>query len=121
MRDRPEDGIARRDEVLELLYWIEGEGFSGAATFEAIARFLAHPPDLVRATLVDLVLRGDVVHDVVTREYRLSDAGRQEGARRFAEEFAPMLNQGHGECNDPNCDCHSDPSNAAECHARGHR
>jgi hypothetical protein len=47
----------------------------------------------------------------------LTDTGRHEAARRFAEEFGPMLNQGHGECNDPNCDCHSDPKSAAECHA----
>lgn len=118
MSDQPGDDIARRDELLELLYWIEGEGFTGAASFDAIARFLAHPPDVVKAALDDLVERGDVVHDGQGGQYRLSDTGRFEGARRFAEEFAPLLAQGHGECNDPNCDCHSDPAGAAECHAR---
>ena len=118
MSDRPGEDIARRDELLELLYWIEGEGFAGAATFDAMTRFLAHPPEAVRAALRDLIERRDVLHDVESGEYRLSDSGRREGARRFAEEFAPMLNQGHGECNDPNCDCHSDPAGAAECHAR---
>lgn len=117
--DNPGDVIARRDELLELLYWIEGEGFQGAATFESITRFLANPPDRVRATLADLVRRGDV-EEHENGEYRLSKTGRSEAARRFAEEFAPMLGQGHGECNDPNCDCHSDPLSAAECHA-GHR
>ena len=121
MTDQPGDDIARRDELLELLYWIEGEGFTGAATFEAIARFLAHPPDAVRAALADLMSRGDVLQDRDSGEYRLSEHGRREGARRFAEEFAPMLNQGHGECNDPNCDCHADPAGAAECHARRHQ
>jgi hypothetical protein len=72
---------------------------------------------VVAATLLDLVGRGDVAHDASTDQYRLTETGRKEAARRFAEEFAPMLNQGHGECYDPNCDCHSNPTAAAECHA----
>jgi hypothetical protein len=72
--------------------------------------------DVLR-TLEDLETSGDVVRDGQSGEYRLTDTGRREAARRFAEEFAPLLSQGHGECNDPNCDCHSDPKAAAECHA----
>ena len=117
MTHDPADDIARRDEVLEMLYWTEGEGFSGAATLEAIARFLTHAPPDVQRTLSDLVERGDATHDAASGEYRLTEIGRKEAARRFAEEFAPMLSQGHGECNDPNCDCHSNPLGAAECHA----
>ena len=115
--DDPATELARRDEVLEMLYWIEGEGFSGAATLDAIARFLTHSLEDVRRTLTELEARGDVTHAPATGEYRLTETGRLEAARRFAEEFAPMLNQGHGECNDANCDCHSDPMGAAECHA----
>ena len=122
MTNDPGDDIARRDEVLELLYWTEGEGFSGAATLDALARFLTQSRDDVLRTLTGLVERGDVTHDSATGEYRLTETGGREAARRFAEEFAPMLNQGHGECKDPNCDCHSDPTAAAECHAaRGPR
>lgn len=117
MMNDPAGDIARRDELLEMLYWTEGEGFSGAATLDAIARFLTHSREDVQRTLAELATRGDVTHDTGTGEYRLTETGRKEAARRFAEEFAPMLNQGHGECNDPNCDCHSDPMAAAECHA----
>jgi len=113
------DPIARRDELLELLYWFEGEGFRGAAAFDTLVRFLAQPPDAVQATLDNLLQRGDVTQDPHSGEYRLSEEGRREGARRFADEFAPLLGQGHGECNDPNCGCHADPGGAAECHARG--
>lgn len=114
--------IARRDEVLELLYWMEGEGLAGSSTLAAMARFLTYPEHLVRGTLECLVSRGDVVHDVATGEYRLTAPGRGEAARRFAAEFAPLLAQGHGECNDPGCDCHTNPAGAAECHAaRAHR
>ena len=117
MTDDPARDIALRDEVLEMLYWTEGEGFSGAATLDAITRFLTHDRGEVLRTLDTLIARGDVSHDPGSGEYRLTDVGRKEAARRFAEEFAPMLSQGHGECNDPNCDCHSDPKAAAECHA----
>ena len=34
-----------------MLYWTEGEGFAGAATLEAIARFLTHSLEDVRRTL----------------------------------------------------------------------
>ncbi len=122
MTNDPASEIGRRDEVLEMLYWTEGEGFSSAATLDAIARFLTHSRDDLLRTLTGLAMRGDVTYDATTGEYRLTDIGRKEAARRFAEEFAPMLNQGHGECNDPTCDCHSDPMAAAECHAaRGPR
>ena len=122
MTNDPADDIARRDEVLEMLYWTEGEGLTGAATLDAITRFLTHEREDVLRTLTDLVTRGDAAQDPLTGEYRLTDVGRKEAARRFAEEFSPMLSQGHGECNDPSCDCHSDPMSAAECHAaRGPR
>jgi hypothetical protein len=117
----PGADIARRDELLELLYWFEGEGFQGAAGFDTIVRFLAQPAAVVQATLDALIDRGEITRDAESLEYRLSEAGRREGARRFADEFAPLLGQGHGECNDPDCGCHADPLGAAECHARGRR
>ena len=109
--------IALQDELLELLYWIEGEGFTGSATLEGMTRFLAISEHEVRATLDQLAHRGDVVPDGTSGEYRLTEIGRREAARRFAEEFAPLLRQGHGECNDPGCECHTNPAAAAECHA----
>lgn len=112
--------IALRDELLELLYWLEGEGLRGSATLAGIIRFLAHPEVEVQASLAQLVRRGDVVVVVEESggpEYRLTEVGRREAARRFAEDFAPLLGQGHGECNDPECECHTNPAAAAECHA----
>ncbi len=120
--DQPGDDIARRDELLELLYWLEGEGFHGNATLDGIVRFVAHPEAQVRHTLSDLVRRGDVIVHHESGEHRLTEPGRREAARRFAAEFAPLLGQGHGECSDPNCDCHENPGAAAECHAaRAHQ
>ena len=114
-------GIAREDELLELLYWFEGEGFVAVATLAGITRFASLSESLVERTLDRLIARGDVVLDAAAgNEYRLTETGRREAARRFAAEFAPMLSQGHGECSDPNCDCHTSEGGAAECHARQH-
>lgn len=114
--------IAREDELLELLYWFEGEGFGGVATLESITRFTSIPEQVVQLTLGRLLSRGDIAMDTVLHaEYRLTETGRREAARRFAAEFAPMLSQGHGECSDPNCDCHTSDGGAAECHARAHK
>jgi hydrogenase maturation protease len=116
-----EDGgqhIAHEDELLELLYWFEGERFAGAATLESIVRFTGIAE--ARRVLDRLAARGDVVLDQSAGEYRLTEPGRREAARRFAAEFAPMLAQGHGECNDPDCDCQTSEGGAAECHARTH-
>ncbi len=120
--DTAGEGIAREDELLELLYWFEGEGFGGVASLEGITRFTNLIEPLVRRTLDRLVERGDVALDMNRgAEYRLTETGRREAARRFAAEFAPLLSQGHGECSDPNCDCHTSEGGAAECHARQHR
>lgn len=117
--------IARRDEMLELLFWFEGEGLGSSATIPGMTRFLAQPEELVRATLADLDNREYIVLIEETGEYRLTGTGRMEAARRFADEFSELLSQGHGECSDPNCDCHDNPEGAAECHAAraagGHR
>ena len=113
--------IAREDELLELLYWFEGEDFGGVATIEGIIRFTNLGEPLVRKTLDRLMARGDVrLDDANGAEYKLTEPGHREAARRFAAEFAPMLSQGHGECSDPDCDCHSSEGGAAECHARAH-
>jgi len=123
MTDDAGGSIARRDEVLELLYWLEGEAVGGMATLSQMTRFLAQSESQVQATLEDLVRRNETSFDPASGEYRLTETGRHEAARRFAEEFAPLLAQGHGECNDPDCECHTNPAGAAECHAerRQHR
>lgn len=118
MNDEPGGEIARRDEMLELLFWFEGEGLGSSATVPAMTRFLVQPEETVRLTLADVISRGLVVEAAgEPAEYLLTEIGRQEAGRRFADEFSELLGQGHGECNDPTCDCHDNPAGAAECHA----
>ena len=109
--------IRLRDEILELLYWLEGEGFESHATLDGMMRFLSFPANDVRDVVNELVARGDVTRSS-TGALRLTTVGHREAARRFADDFAPLLRQGHGECNDSACECHEHPEAAAECHAR---
>lgn len=128
-QDEPDNGgageaIAREDELLELLYWFEGEGFRGVADMPGIVRFTAIDEATVRHTLDRLMARGDVCVDDSDdrgRQYRLTETGRREAARRFAAEFSPMLNQGHGECSDPDCDCHTSDGGVTDCRAHSHK
>ena len=115
MNESPAEDIARQDEMLELLFWLEGEGFPGSATLHSIARFLTWAPADAQRILDRLVERGDVVGRPEA-EYRLTGIGRVEAGRRFAEEFSPLLAQGHGECNDPECECRT--NGPAQCHGR---
>ncbi|MFN2398198.1 MAG: winged helix DNA-binding protein [Gemmatimonadaceae bacterium] len=113
---------ARQDEILELLYWLEGEGFHETATLAGISRFLVQEESAVAKSVERLCTRGYIAEE--EGNLHLTPVGRGEAARRFADEFAPLLSQGHGECNDPTCDCHDNPAGAAECHARasgGHK
>ena len=108
------DDIAQLDEMLELLFWMEGEGIDGAV-LPGIARFLAKPEGDAQATLSRLIQRGDVIAS--EGRYALTESGRGEAARRFVEDFSGITGQAHGECNDPNCDCRTSPNGAADCHA----
>lgn len=116
MSDERSNPLGRRDELLELMYWLEGEQITNAATVVAMARFLVAPEHEVATTVRDLVTRGDV-EPSGDAEFRLTAQGRQDAKRRFAETFAGMTGQGHGECNDPTCDCRTNPNGAAECPA----
>lgn len=113
----PEPGreIALQDELLQLLYWVEGEGFRDAASPAALARFLSDPGAEVRRALDRLAEHGAVTPEPDGLQYRLTERGRREAGRRFAEEFDPLLHQGHGACHDPDCGCHGDPAEAAAC------
>lgn len=115
--DDPGGEIARQDEMLELLFWFEGEGLGASATIAGMTRFLAQPEVVVRNTVENLMRRAYIVQPDKAGEYRLTPTGRVQAARRFADEFAELLSQGHGECSDPDCDCHDNPAGAAACHA----
>lgn len=105
----PELDLRRRDEVLQVLFWMRGEGLGDVVRPPQITGFLDVTERDLRGVLDQLAGDGLVVE--TDGGFRLTSSGLSEGGRRFVEEFAPLLRQGHGECNDPECPCHDgDPA-----------
>ena len=121
MRELPVDlittnedpSIFGQDEILQVIYWMRGEGFGERVSMSDLRRFLDATDEILAANLTQLGKNGLVELDE-TGKYSLTASGVKEGGRRFADEFDGMLKQGHYECNDPDCDCNNPDSNA-EC------
>ena len=102
-----------QDEILQVMYWMRGEGFGEKITVAELKKFLAASDEILAANLSQLAKHGLVNFDF-SDFYELTETGVKEGGRRFADEFDGMLKPGHYECNDPDCDC-NDPDSNAEC------
>ncbi len=90
--------LARRDEVLELLFWMKGEGFGDALSASDLVRFLTFSEAEIAGALEALV-RAGVVESREGERYALTATGLPEARRRFVDDFREMLAEGHGECN----------------------
>ncbi len=102
----PLDALRRRDELLQMLYWFRGEGLGESVAPGDLTTFLGADAEVVRRQLESLVDEGYVVAEVgAPGRYRLTEWGAKEGGRRFADEFAGLTGQAHGECSNPNCSC----------------
>lgn len=109
--------VRRADEVLQVMFWMRGEGLGEEVSPGDLDVFLGREVDGedVRAVLEGLAERG-LVASVDAGQFRLTEQGLLAGGRRFADEFADLTGQAHGECDDPDCGCHEDPEAAIECH-----
>lgn len=105
------DALYWHDEILQVMYWVLGEGFADRVTATDLHRFLDGDVTRLAYYLEELV-----ASDLVTRTgdtYALTETGVSEAQRRFVDEFRPLLGKtGHGECSD-DCWCH-DPERAGE-------
>lgn len=118
MSGDPQQDLATVDEILQLMFWLQGEALASAVDAATLVRFL--PIDASEAErLLNLLVRRGLLESAASgpASYALTGIGRQEAARRFADEFADMTKPGHGECADPDCDCHRTGS-AADCRYR---
>ncbi len=95
-----------RDEILQIMYWMQGEGLGTDVDPAGLVPFLGRDEPLVRRALEALVEQGLLVRMGDQARYRLTASGYAEAQRSFVDDFAPLLRQGHGVCNDPECPCH---------------
>jgi len=119
-RDPSLQAIYWRDEILQVMYWLKGEGLVENVAPDDLLRFLETDPGKLGERLVQLAKEGylDTVPGDGSR-YRLSALGIEEGRRRFLDEFAPFLGrESHMECGDPECECHTSGEECARLKGR---
>ncbi len=104
------DDLFWRDEILEAMYWLRGEGLASEVNAQGLAGFLAGDVAVVEAQMDRLAREGDLKRE--DERYRLTERGEREGAMRFRDTFRDMTRLAHGECI-PGCWCH-DPAHAGE-------
>ncbi len=95
-----------RDEVLQVLLWMRGEGLGEDADARQLALWIAAGAEEIQPVLDWMVRDGLLAAGRRQASVRLSELGLAEGGRRFTESFADagLGSQGHGECSD-DCDC----------------
>ena len=102
-----------RDEILQLMFWIRGEGFGDAIDPALLERFLGVQAEVGIRYLDHLVGEG-LLEAAGHGRYRLTEQGHRHGARVFADEFADLTKPGHGECG-AECWYHASPDEAEAC------
>lgn len=108
------DSIYWRDEILQVMYWMTGEGFGQEFSLSDLRKFLSAVDDVLEDNLEQMVSTG-LLERVGGNKYALTVQGKREGGRRFADEFEEMLKPGHFECDEPDCDCHDPNSIEGAC------
>lgn len=103
------DSLRQRDEILQIMFWLHGEGLGPDVAVPDILRFV-DDERAVRTALGQLVEDGYLEAldgEAASSRYRLTATGVHEGRRRFLDEFEPYLaRHAHGECGSADCDCH---------------
>lgn len=96
-----------KDEILQVLYWIKGEGLGDYVPASQIGALLGTHPDNLLYHLQKLVAEGVLVagsEDIdLQTAISLSDEAKKEAGKRFAEAFQGLQKAGHGECG-PDCE-----------------
>jgi hypothetical protein len=102
-----------RDEILQLIFWIRGEGLGEAIDSILLERFLGVDAQ-VGVEYLDRLVGEGLLERTADSLYRLTEQGHLHGARVFADEFADLTKPGHGECG-ADCWCHASPEEAEAC------
>jgi hypothetical protein len=112
----PIQAIYWRDEILQVMFWLKGEGLEESTSAEELQVFLNADPLTIQHYLQQAAADGyldkqSATIDQATR-YALTELGRKEGGRRFHDEFSHLQKTGHGECS-ADCSCHQTGDHAS--------
>lgn len=111
----PLDYLFWRDEILQIAYWFQGEGLGEKITAAELQRLLLDDAPALESYLAQMAHDG-LLESAGGGCYRLTEVGRKEGGRRFADAFEGLTGQAHGECS-ADCACHR-TGNPADCPSR---
>lgn len=104
------DDLFWREEILQVLFWMEGENLAESVGVAQLQSFLNGDSATIRHQLRRCCRQGLLFEDG-TDQYRLTDQGRREGGRLFSDAFSKLQKQGHGECSS-DCVCFTEgPAN----------
>jgi len=103
-----------RSEILQVMYWLRGEGLGEVVDATLLERFLGVEAHVGVGYLDRLVVDGYL--NQVADGYVLSEVGLTEGKTEFALSFADLTRPSHGECS-ADCWCHNSVEEAIACAA----
>lgn len=96
-----------KDEILQVLYWMDGEGLGTDVTVASVLLLLQtneqnlvyHLEKLARESY----LKKGISMFGNTPTFSLTDFGKKEAGKRFSQAFQGLQKAGHGECG-PDCE-----------------
>ena len=103
-----------RSEILQVMYWLRGEGLGEVVDALLLERFLGVEAEVGVGYLDRLVLDGFL--EPVPGGFVMSESGLSEGKTEFALSFADLTRPTHGECS-ADCWCKNSVEEAIACAA----
>lgn len=102
-----------RDEILQLMFWIKGEGFGDEADPGLLERFLG-VDGLVGLGYLDRLVDEGLLRTTPSLRYELTAAGHEHGAKAFVDGFGNLDQPAYGECS-ASCWCNQCSDEASAC------
>jgi len=108
------DRMIVREDVLQICYWYQGEGFGDTFTPKSMMPFLKNEGDIVVEVMAELAEEGALIED--GDAYRFSDNGKRKAGAMFYDSFTEFQQGAHGECTAGCCE----PGQVCEHHQHNH-
>lgn len=113
------DALFWKEEILQILYWMEGEALAEAVPFNRLLALLNTNSDNLLSHLIKNEEAGFIIRKTndlnETGTVSLTAAGKKEAGLIFRNAFDGMQKAGHGECG-PDCEfCYQDGEKLENC------
>ncbi|MEO5984293.1 MAG: hypothetical protein ABIP80_02240 [Ferruginibacter sp.] len=107
-----------REEILQVLYWMEGEGLEVSVPFSRLMVLLNTTSDNLSFHIKKNIEAGYLKSDELLDEassIKLTQFGKKEAGNIFRNAFEGMQKGGHGECG-PDCEfCYHEGEKLEDC------